>query len=220
MVDLHCIAHAISSKFYVTDSYRTDWGSIESRISLYNKMIDRWVSRLIVAFHFHDSHGNLLHTIDSPFQVPLTLSYYSARILLNWPCLNHPTLDKKTSVRLARSRFSNLSALACLQASLLSTLLPDHAPLNWTYQLLQWWDMVHVLPQSIITLLLSISIGLVPTKPGEARVTSESVEDVLNAAKKAFFGCIVWDAFPARLNDLLSLLTDVSTTSRQQGTLI
>ncbi|KAJ5982051.1 hypothetical protein N7451_012151 [Penicillium sp. IBT 35674x] len=168
-------------------------GSIESQISLYNKMIDRWVSRLIAAFHFPDSHANLLHTIDSPFQVSLALSYYGARILLNRPCLNHPTLDKKTGVRLARSRFSNLSALACPQASLaIVTLLPDHASLNWPYQLLQWWDLVHVLTQATIKatiiLLLDISIGPVPTKPREAHVTSESVEDVLNAAKKG----ILW----------------------------
>ncbi|KAI1829101.1 transcriptional regulator family: Fungal Specific TF [Penicillium roqueforti] len=189
MVDLSCIAHAISSEVYVTDSYPTDWGSIESRISLYNKRMDCWVSRLNAAFHFQDRQGNLLPMIDSPFQISLALSYYSTRIVLNRPCLNRPTFDKESGVRLARSRFSNLSALACLQASLaIVTLLPDHSSLNWSYQLLQWWDLVHVLTQATIILLLDISIGPVPTKPGEAHVTSESIENVLNAAKKG----ILW----------------------------
>lgn len=188
-VDLSRIAHAISSEVYVTHSYRTDWGSIESRISLYNRLIDRWVSRLNAAFHFQDSHGNLLHSIDSPFQISLALSYYSTRIVLNRPCLNHPTFDKETGARLARSRFSNLSALACLQASLaIVALLPDHTSLNWSYQLLQWWDFVHVLTQATIILLLDISIGPIPTKPEEAHVTSKPAGDVLDAAKKG----ILW----------------------------
>lgn len=185
MVDLSLISHAISSGVYATDTYQTDWGRIESRISLYNKRMDRWVSRLNAAFHFEDNHGNLLSTIESPFQISLALSYYSTRIVLNRPCLNRPAFEKATGARLARSRFSNLSALACLQASLaIITLLPEQASLNWTYQLLQWWDFVHVLTQATVILLLDISIGPVPTKPGEIRVVSESVQDVLKAAKK------------------------------------
>ena len=185
MVDLSLIAHAISSGVYSTDSHRTDWGRIESRISVYNKRLDHWVSRLNAAFHFQDNHGNLLSTVESPFQISLALSYYSTRIILNRPCLNRPAFEKASGTRLPRSRFSNLSALACLQASLaIINLLPDQVSLKWSYELLQWWDFVHVLTQATVILLLDISIGPVPTKLGETHVVSEPTEDVLKAAKK------------------------------------
>lgn len=189
MIDLSHIAHAISSGVYATDSHRYDWGRIESRIALYNRRIDDWVSRLIAAFRFQDSHGNPLHVLESPFQVSLALSYYSARIVLNRPCLNCPTFKQKTGTRLARSRFSNLSALACLRASLaVTSLLPDQPSLDWSYGLLQWWEFLHVLTQAVIILLLDLSIGPVPTKSKEDPVVSESVEIVLNATKKG----ILW----------------------------
>lgn len=134
MVDLSLISHAISGGVYATDSYRTNWGRIESRISLYNKRMDDWVNRLNAAFHFEDSHSNLLSKVESPFQISLALSYYSTRIVLNRPYLNRPAFAKMTGARLARSRFSNLSALACVRASLaIITLLPDQASLNWSY---------------------------------------------------------------------------------------
>jgi hypothetical protein len=188
MVDLSLIAHAISSGVYSTQSNRIDWGRIENRISVYNKRMDHWVSRLNPAFHFQDNHGNLLHTIESAFQISLAMSYYSTRIILNRPCLNRPAFEKAgkaSGKRLPRSRFSNLSALACLQASLaIIKLLPDQVSLKWSYELLQWWDFVHVLTQATVILLLDISVGPVPTKLGEAHVVSEPTGDVLKAAKK------------------------------------
>ncbi|KAJ5288112.1 hypothetical protein N7478_003798 [Penicillium angulare] len=186
MVDLSLISHAISGSVYATDSYRTDWARIESRISLYNRRMNHWATRLHAGFQFEDKYGNLLSTIKSPFQISLAMYYYSCRIVLNRPCLNRPAFEKTSGARLARSRFSNLSALACLQASLtIIALLPDQVSLKWAYDLLQWWDFVHVLTQATVILLLDVAIGPVPTKTGEAHVISESVQDVLKAAKKS-----------------------------------
>lgn len=185
MVDLSLIAHEVSSSVYATDTYRTDWARIESRISICSTRIDSWLSRLNVAFHFQDKDGNSFSKIESSFQISLALSYYSTRIVLYRPCLNRPAFEKNTGLRLPRSRFSNLSALACLQASLaIARLLPDQTSLDWSYQLLEWWGFVHVLTQASVILLLDISIGPVPTKPGQTDVVTESAEDVLKAAKK------------------------------------
>lgn len=185
MADLSLISHAISSGVYATGSHRKDWARIESRIFLYSEKMDNWVSVLHPSFCFEDSRGNLLPSIESPMQVSLALTYYSTRIILNRPCLNRPALERKSGLRVARSRISNLSALACLQASMaVIALLPDQASLDWCYELHQWWEFVRIITQATTILLLDIFIGPVPTKPEEVAVASESVDAVLNGAKK------------------------------------
>lgn len=185
MVDLSLISHAISNGVYATDSPRIGWARVEGRIALYSKKVDRWVLSLHPSFCFQDSYDNPLPRSRSPFQISLALNYYSARIVLNRPCLNRPAIEKTSGSRIARSRSGNISALACLQASLaVMALLPDQPNLAWCYEILQWWNLLHVLTQATVILLLDVSIGPVPTRSEEAAVPAESAEDVLDGVKK------------------------------------
>jgi hypothetical protein len=62
-------------------------------------------------------------------------------------------------------------------------LLPDQADLAWCYNILQWWDFLHVLTQATVILLLDLSIGPEGTR-SEAAVLAASAKDVLNGVKK------------------------------------
>lgn len=185
MVDLSLIAHAITNEVYAIDSSRAGWGRVESRIAFYSKKVDYWVSTLHPSFCFQDSHDNPIPRTLSTFQSSLALNYYSARIVLNRPCLNSHAFGKKNGSRPSRSRFGNMTALNCLRASLaVMTLLPDQPDLAWCYEVLQWWDLLHIITQATVILLLDISIGPVPTRSDEIAVPVESADIVWIRAKK------------------------------------
>ena len=185
LVDLSLITHAIGRGVYTADSHGSQWHRFENRIAFYGRRMDNWVSSLHPSFRFQDAQGIPLRAATSPFQVSLAFSYYSGQIILNRPCLSRPAVERKSGNRLPRSRFSNLSALACVRSSLaVIGLLPEHASLEWSFNVLQWWEFLHVLTQATTILLLDLAIGPVPTKPGEVSVDTESVDIVLKSAKK------------------------------------
>jgi len=185
MVDLSLIAHSITNEVYAIDSSRVGWGRVEGRIALYNTKVDYWLSTIHPSFCFQDSHGNPLPRIRSPFQVSLALNYYSTLIVLNRPCLNSHAFGKPGNSQPSRSRFGNMTALNCLRASLaVMALLPDQPDLTWCYEVLQWWDLLHVLTQATVILLLDISIGPVPTKSDENAVPVESADLIWTRARK------------------------------------
>jgi hypothetical protein len=185
LVDLSLITHAVGSGVYTADNHGSQWHRVENRIALYGRRMNDWVSNLHPSFSFQDIQGNPLRAATSPFQISLAISYYSGQIVLNRPCLSRPAVGRKSGNRLPRSRFSNLSALACVRYSLAAiALLPEQASIKWCFNLLQWWEFLHVLTQATTILLLDLTIGPVPTKPGEVSVDSESIDVVLSAAKK------------------------------------
>ncbi|KAJ5743376.1 hypothetical protein N7533_010478, partial [Penicillium manginii] len=185
MVDLSLIAHTITNEVYAIDSSRGGRARVESRIEFYSKKMDYWISTLHPSFSFEDNQGNLQLRISSPFQISLALNYYSARIMLNRPCLNSHVFGKKSSPQPSRSRFTNTTALNCLRASLaVMALLPDQPDLVWCYEVLQWWDLLHILTQATVVLLLHISIGPIPTRSGEKAVYVESSDLVWTRTKK------------------------------------
>ena len=134
LVDLALVAHAITNQVYSTDIFQDDWSPIESQIRLHSNLMDQWVSGLYASFCFEDENGNIHPGSRSHYQVSLALNYYSARIILNWPCLTQPESDEKNSISFSHSRFGNNSALACLHASLLLvSVLSDQPDADWAY---------------------------------------------------------------------------------------
>lgn len=174
MVDLSLIVHSIINEVYAIDSSRAGRARVEGRIAYHNKKMDYWMTSLHPSFRFQDSHGNLQMGISSPFQISLALNYYSACIVLNRPCLNSHAFGKKSVSQPSRSRFANMTALNCLRAALaVMALLPDQPDLTWCYEVLQWWDLLHILTQSIVVLLLEISIGPIPTRSDQSAIPVE-----------------------------------------------
>lgn len=185
MVDLSLIAHTIASEVYAIDSSRAGRARVEGRIEFYSKKVDYWKSTLHPSFSFQDNQGNPQLRISSPFQISLALNYYSARIVLNRPCLNSHAFGNKSGSQPSRSQFTNTAALNCLRASLaIMALLPDQPDLVFCYEVLQWWDLLHVLTQATVILLLDISIGPIPTRSGERTVSVESSDLVWTRTKK------------------------------------
>lgn len=186
LVDLSLIMHAITNRVYSTDVFQDGWAQIKSRIGLYSEKMDQWLSGLHASLAFEDIHGNKFPRGKSCYQVSLALHYYSARIVLNRPCLTRPQIDSKSGIRFPHSQFHNNAALACLCASLaLINILPDQTETGWVYNTTSWWSFLHFLMQATIIMLIHMSVGSVPTRAEGAVGSSESPEIVLAATKKA-----------------------------------
>ncbi|KAJ6003853.1 hypothetical protein N7540_013135 [Penicillium herquei] len=163
-MDLSLIVHAIANEVYAIDRSHTGWSRVEGRIDLYSKKMDYWMSTLHPSFRFQDHPGNKIPKSRSAFQISLGLNYYGACILLYRPCLSSHAAGRKAGLPTCRSRCATFSARACVQASLaVIDLLPDRPELAWPYNLLQWWDILHVLTQATVILLLDISLDPMPT---------------------------------------------------------
>jgi hypothetical protein len=195
LVDLALITHDILNRVYTPNAIQVGWAQIKSRIELYSKKMDQWVASLHASLDFEDNHGDLLSGSWSRHQVSLALNYYSARIVLNRPCLSRPGIDKKSGIRLPESQFDNDTASTCLRASLaLIAVLPDQPDATWAYNVSPWWNLLSFLMQATIVVLIHLSIGPSPVRKGKGidvetgnLVTgiAESTKVVLATAEKA-----------------------------------
>jgi hypothetical protein len=170
LIDLALITHTITNEVFCFKPSRMGWSCFESRIAFYRKKLDFWASTIHTSFGFQD--GQIVETSKgSPYQLSLALNYYSTHILLNRPCLNGPAFQEKYGLR-----FANKMAFDCLQASLNAIAqLPDLPDLTWCFQVPQWWEILHVLTQSITILLLDISVGPVSASTMNIHLPAESV---------------------------------------------
>ena len=195
LVDLAQITHAITNRVYSAEIVHNERAHLESRIRLYSKKTEQWVAGLPFFLTFQDSKGKLIQEKLSSFQVSLALHYYSARILLNRPCLTRPDIDEETGIRFPRTRFGNDTAVDCLRAALaLLAVLPDQPDTVWAYNIAPFWSFLHFLMQATVVLLIHLSIGSVPVRAGAGKAnetgegatgTPESPEVILAVIKKA-----------------------------------
>ena len=195
LMDLALITHDISNRVYTPDAPQVGWTQIKGRIELYSKKLDQWVASLHTSLAFEDNRGDLLLGSRSHYQVSLALNYYSARIVLNRPCLSRPQVNKESGIRFSRSQFDNDTASTCLRASLaLVAVLPDQPDAAWAYNITPWWNLLPFLMQATIVLLMHASIGPLPMRAQKdievetgKRVgrTAESTKVVLATTEKA-----------------------------------
>jgi hypothetical protein len=177
MVDLALITHTISNEVFSFKQFCIGWSCLESRVAFYHEKLNFWASTIHASFGFHGAQP-VSTARGFPYQCSLALNYYSAHILLNRPFLDGPASDKKHDSRESGIQFANKMAFNCLQASLNAiAIFPEQPDLAWCYQGPHWWNILHVLKQSIAILLLYISEG----------PTSASTEDIQSPSE-----LVVW----------------------------
>jgi hypothetical protein len=172
--DLTLISQEIVNRVYSPDCANTPWAHIENRIGELRARIDCWYSNLPEAFHFvrkaDDQDQDVLRS-----KLFLAFHFYSARIMLGWPCLCRR--DGRHDPN-KRSSFSHKMAEMSLEsAQKMLGLLPDKPNAGRLYQICPWWCILHFMIQAAIILLLELSFGGIHM-PGEE-------QNFLVAAKKA-----------------------------------
>ncbi|KAJ5482150.1 hypothetical protein N7475_000962 [Penicillium sp. IBT 31633x] len=185
MVDLSLITQNIINKLYPTRRSLASWVKVEKRMAFYYRKVEFWKSTLHPAFCFQDNQSHPLREPRSPFQISLAFNYYSVQILLYRPSLNSSLSENRSGSQNSRALFDNKTAKSCLRASLaVISLLPDQPDLAWCYEVLQWWDLLHVLIQAIVIILLEISVGRVPITSEAVAIPVESADLIWVDAKK------------------------------------
>ncbi|KAL8965262.1 MAG: hypothetical protein Q9183_003944 [Haloplaca sp. 2 TL-2023] len=150
------------------------WASVQGMILQFQKKLERWRSALPAIFDFTTKEG------ESQFvrqRIGLGLSYYSAVIIINRPCLCK--IDQKIPDETQRGRdIDRASAASCvLAARELVGLLPDGADVNEIYRVTLWWSLVHHLMQAVAVLMIEMSF--------RASHCPDMTDDLLQASEKA-----------------------------------
>lgn len=185
MVDLSLIIHNIINDINATDYSQLGWDQVKPRILNFSQKVDYWASTIHPSFGFQN--GRIQHIPErSPIQFSLALNYYSARILLNRPCLNGPAFEKRSGSCEIGLRFADTFAFDSFRASLaVIALLPDQPDLAWIYHVPQWWDLLHILTQATVVLLLGLLIGpLPPVLENAAPISDPTAPDSVWASVK------------------------------------
>lgn len=194
LTDLMVISHTASTMVYNSDAKSKGWNEIRRRINLYDTMMTDWRAGLPDSMFF-DSPGLLsIAPPNEAFRISLALHYFSARIVLNRPCLPYGR-TRRNFKQLDRS--PEPMEIVCRDSALaMVSAFPDEPSKKWLYQA-PWWNAIHFLVQAIAVILISISSKNVWQKDrsevhtvgqGDSRFgdfAEHSHLDDVNAAKKA-----------------------------------
>ncbi|OQD78994.1 hypothetical protein PENANT_c067G07887 [Penicillium antarcticum] len=184
LVDLIFISQ--TSLDHVYNNVHIQTKQVRRHIDRYNKKLDQWHSGLPDCMHFRDDHR--ASTTSDPYQVSLSLHYYSIRIVLNRPCFTLPKANEKTGIRSFRSHLERNTALLCLRSSLaIVFLLPNSPDVDWAYHVAPWWAFLHFLVQATTILLLHLSVEDFKTaQPSEGSSKYTAIlADVITASERA-----------------------------------
>jgi len=144
---------------YGTSTGGQSWQSIQQTIASLNEELDLWATSLPDGLRFFDRRAGTGRQYVRE-QNALEILYHNTKILINRPCLCR--LDRRIVNQTASSNdFNERSATTCVaSAKAIARLLPNDPDRNLVslYESGPWWSMVHNIMQSIVVLLLEISL--------------------------------------------------------------
>lgn len=144
---------------YGTSTVGQSWRYIQQSIASLNEELETWATSLPDGLRFFDRQGGAGRQYLRE-QNALEILYHNIKILINRPCLCR--LDRRIVNQTASSTdFNERSAMTCVaSAKAIAQLLPNDPDRNLVslYESGPWWSMVHNIMQSIVVLLLEISL--------------------------------------------------------------
>ena len=173
---LGLITSNILRSLYRSTVVRGTWSEVLQNISRLNGQLELWRSRLPMAFSFSDDKVQDKEWLRQ--RLSLGISYYSATMLVNRPCLCRADRRIPNESGMARES-ALLYATNCLHAALnllklIPTKISNSAEL---YSILPWSYFLHHLMQASAVLLLELSF--------RARHAPTEVDEIFTSAKRA-----------------------------------
>lgn len=176
--DLAMIMNSIANWLYTPDALHRGWVPIKDAINFYSRKLDSWLSIVSSQYSFPSENDERPHTTRTAEEVSLALSYYSACIALNRPCLSRPNHGDGLHVRHSISNFGKNTAGTCIRAALsLLAVLPHEADADWLYTMSPWWSTLHFIMKATTVLLIRLSVGSL-----DANSEDGSAEPMIDAA--------------------------------------
>lgn len=193
-VDLAHLTHKAIGILYSPQRPQKSFSDLEVLISAFNGSMDQWLLHLPQEFNFTMSHNV---PSCSPQTVSLGFRFYSARIVVNKPCLHY--LAYKSTRPLTSRSFYQIAAKLCVQAAYeMLDLLPSTVDLSWLYVTTPCWLVLHYIMMSITVLMVELFLRCEAQSSEERRIIAQ-VQKALRwlkfmsnsdaSAKKAWLIC-------------------------------
>ncbi|KAJ4984132.1 C6 transcription factor [Stagonosporopsis vannaccii] len=164
-------------ELYSTNTVRVPWESAQRMIAHQNDELDAWATALPEGLNFFRKTSVVGHRYLRE-QNALNVLYQTTKILITRPCLCR--LDRRIRNQMTTAdTFNRSAALICVEAAQsIATLLPAATSDNIVrlYEFGPWWQMTHVIMQSLVVLCLEIVL--------QAMCASEDRQGLLPSLKK------------------------------------
>lgn len=171
---LSILSHDVCRALYSPATMSDSWARIQFIINTMDDKLERWRSSLPNLFDFSKKQRDQQFICQ---RMSLGFFYYSAKILINRPCLCK--VDRRIPNQSGKSKdFNRSAAISCVNAARASlNLLPDEPNTIGLCKISPWWCLLHYLMQAATVLMLELAIRA-DHMPFEA-------EGILHSAKKA-----------------------------------
>ncbi|KAF2823424.1 hypothetical protein CC86DRAFT_67343 [Ophiobolus disseminans] len=141
-----------------TEKTDESWQGIQETIVRLVEELDLWATSLPEGLDFDKREADTGQKYEREKHA-LEILFHGTKILITRPCLCR--LDRHTMTQSARlSEFNESMALTCLEsAKMVARLLPNRPEVDVVllYETTSWWNIVHVIMQSLVVLLLEMS---------------------------------------------------------------
>jgi hypothetical protein len=159
VVDLATLMReAIETLYSPGAGTRRSWLEMEVAISNFNTTADDWLSRLPAEFQF----GELDDT--RPFirqRVSLAFHFYTTKLVISRPCLRR--LAHQVFGTPSPSSVCDIMATTCVEsAQQMLDILPEEPDVNWLFEVLPWWCVLHYVMQSATIIMVELFARTLP----------------------------------------------------------
>ena len=173
---LGILVNEVLSSLYRASTVSRSWAQVLSDIASLDAQLEVWKSSLHAVFDFTRKQRDQVFTRQ---RMTLGFSYFSAKIIINRPCLCR--VDRRIPNQSDGARVSNRTAATkCVRAAKgMMDLLPEEPNTVGLYKVAPWWCLLHHLMQSTTILMLELSF--------RADHMPQEAEELLDCTKKAVY---------------------------------
>ncbi|KAI4947324.1 hypothetical protein J4E91_006676 [Alternaria rosae] len=148
---------------------------VQTKIAELLRELEDWVKTALPPEDIRASNWNQRPELNRE-RFLLRIYYWSTKVLITRPCLCR--IERRISTESAKSmNFNNESAETCVNAARNMTMLfPEQPDTHFIYSQGPWWDVVHLIMQSLAVLLLEMAY--------EGKHLKDEREDIMACIKK------------------------------------
>ncbi|KAH7551505.1 hypothetical protein BM1_09821 [Bipolaris maydis] len=146
-----------------------DLQHVQTRITELLNELDDWANIALPSDDLYASSWAQQPDVDRERYL-LRIYYWSTRVLITRPCLCR--MERRIESESSRSAtFNTKTAELCVQAAeQITSLFPDQPDTTFIYSRGPWWDIVHIIMQSMAVLLLEMSYEGQDLKDGRENI--------------------------------------------------
>lgn len=153
-LDLSAISDKIGSELYLSPVDLT-WADVQGTVRKLERELTNWEADLSPDLKLSNTS---MANIDPRSNLELELYHCSIKMILYRPFLCEILIDEESQGSIA---FNRLCAQKCVYAAIQAVnMMPDHAAIENSLQVLPWWGLLHYVCQAGAILLLELCLNV------------------------------------------------------------